>query len=100
MIGGVLHFAIWMRSHAALILCGDATAMQRVPLGFTVGFEVDSVQQSERHLAERGGKVVQGSHVEPWGQQTSRFITPSGALCEFAESPWARLLKAPVEASG
>ncbi len=97
-IGGVLHFAIWRRSHAAQIVFGDEKATERVPLGFTVGFEVDSVHVSERQLGKSGGAIVQASHAEPWGQQTSRFTTPSGAICEFAESPWARVLRTQVEA--
>lgn len=98
-VGGVLHFAIWRRSHAAQIIFGDEKAMERVPLGFTVGFEVDSVQASELQLGKSGGAVVQGSHLEPWGQHTSRFTTPSGAICEFSESPWARSLRTQVEAN-
>ena len=97
-VGGVLHFAIWRRSHAAQIIFGDEKAMERVPLGFTVGFEVDSVHASERQLEKSDAAMVQASHVEPWGQRTSRFTTPSGAICEFAESPWARVLRTQVEA--
>jgi catechol 2,3-dioxygenase-like lactoylglutathione lyase family enzyme len=97
-VGGVLHFAIWRRSHAAQIIFGDVKATDRVPLGFTVGFEVDSVPESERLLGRSGGTILQASHAEPWGQTTSRFPTPSGAICEFSDSPWARTLRTQVEA--
>ena len=44
-VGGVLHFAIWRRSHAAQIIFDDEKATERVPLGFTVGFELGGSRQ-------------------------------------------------------
>jgi catechol 2,3-dioxygenase-like lactoylglutathione lyase family enzyme len=98
LVDGLLHFGIWRRSHAAQITFGDVSAVDRIPLGFTVGFEVDAASAADARLAGAGAQRVQGAHTEPWGQETCRFLSPSGALCELAETPWARTLKARVEA--
>jgi catechol 2,3-dioxygenase-like lactoylglutathione lyase family enzyme len=98
-VDGVPHFGLWRRSHAALITYGDAAAAERVPLGFTVGFEVDSVGEGNQKLGGAGVRVVQGAHLEPWGQQTCRFLSSSGQLCEISETPWSRTLKASVRVS-
>ena len=39
---GILHFGLWSRTAAAVATFGDSSAVNRVPLGFSVGFEVDS----------------------------------------------------------
>lgn len=87
---GTLHFGIWLRKHAARIIYQDAAAADRIPLGFTIGFEVDSVGNGAERLARGGSTVVQPPHDEPWGQRTARFRSPSGALCEVSETPAAR----------
>jgi hypothetical protein len=89
-ISGVQHFGIWLRSKAAELIFGDSSRADRVPLGFSVGFEVDSVKDAEISLRSTETPIVQGLKVEPWGQQTARFISPSGALCEISETPGAR----------
>jgi catechol 2,3-dioxygenase-like lactoylglutathione lyase family enzyme len=89
-IPGVLHYGIWSRTGAAETALGDPEAAQRIPLGFTVGFEVDDVDETSTEMSERGGTVVQLPKTEPWGQKTSRFLSPSGALCEFSETPEVR----------
>lgn len=98
-LGGVLHFGLWDRRAAAEAAFGDPAAAERVPLGFSVGFEVDAVEPDRQALAERGAAIVQGTRREPWGQVTSRFLSPSGALCELAETPWARRIAAPLQAA-
>jgi hypothetical protein len=45
-VPGVLHFGLWGQRHAAIAIYGDSSAVDRVPLGFTVGFEVDTVDQA------------------------------------------------------
>ena len=45
-IPGVLHFSVWSRSAAAEATYGDKAAVDRIPLGFSVEFEVDSVRLS------------------------------------------------------
>ena len=89
-VPGTLHFGIWSRAEAAKATYGNPEAADRVPLGFTIGFEVDAVATAEKHLADAGIKVVQPTKTEPWEQVTSRFLTPGGSFCEIAETPWAR----------
>ena len=95
---GILHFAIWSRRSAAEATFGDADAVDRVPLGFTVGFEVDDVAASSEAMKNAGQKILQEPKVEPWNQTTSRFLSPSGALCEVAETPWARSVSQDLKA--
>ena len=100
LVDGVAHFGIWRRSHAALTLFGDEAAALRVPLGFTIGFEADAVAAGEARLRSGGAAVVQPTHAEPWGQTTCRYASPGGAVCELAETPWARTLKSSVLVRG
>ena len=97
-IPGVLHFGIWSRAEAAQATYGSSDAAEHVPLGFTIAFEVDNVTEAAQHLDNAAVKIVQPTKTEPWGQVTSRFITPSGALCEIAETPWARRITQPMSA--
>ena len=96
---GVLHFGIWARRAAAEATFGDGEATDRIPLGFTIGFEVDSVEGSSRAATAAGWDIAQGPRVEPWGQTTGRFFSPSGALCEFSETPGARRIAQELEAA-
>ena len=97
-VPGVLHFGIWSRAEAAQATYGSRDAAERVPLGFTIAFEVDEVAEAAQHLDSAAVEVVQPTKTEPWGQVTSRFTSPSGALCEIAETPWARRITQPMSA--
>ena len=97
---GVLHFAIWSRRAAAEATFGDPDAVDRVPLGFTVGFEVDDVSAASQAIATEGLQVVQPPKKEPWNQIASRFISRSGALAEVTETPWARRITQALQADG
>ncbi len=97
-VAGTLHFGIWARSTAAEATYGSADAAERVPLGFSIGFEVDDVGTSAEQMADAGANIVQPRKVEPWQQVTSRFVSPSEALCEIAETPWARRIDGDVTA--
>ena len=97
-VPGTLHFGIWSRVEAAKATYGSPEAAERVPLGFTVGFEVDDVAAAEKRLADSGIEVVQPAKTEPWEQVTSRFLTPGGSFCEVAETPWARSITRQMEA--
>jgi catechol 2,3-dioxygenase-like lactoylglutathione lyase family enzyme len=94
-VPGILHFGVWSRRDAAESTFGDPEATDRVPLGFTIGFEVDDVDEAG---ARFGGTVLRGAVDEPWGQRTLRFRSPSGAVCEFSAAPWARELETNVSA--
>ena len=97
-VPGTLHFGIWSRVEAAKATYGSPEAAERVPLGFTIGFEVDEVAAAEKRLADAGIEVVQPTKAEPWKQVTSRFLTPGGSFCEIAETPWARSITRQMEA--
>ena len=92
-IPGVLHFGIWSREDAAESTFGSKDAADRVQLGFTVGFEVDDVDEAGKKVT---GAVLREAADEPWGQRTLRFSSPSGALSEFSAAPWARELETNV----
>lgn len=96
-VAGVLHFGIWSRQGAAKAVLGDPGAAQRIPLGFTVGFEVDAVDAASQTIQDRGWRIVQAPRKESWGQTTSRLLSPSGALCEVSETPWARRIIQPMQ---
>lgn len=97
-VPGTLHFGIWSRVEAAKATYGSPEAAHRVPLGFTIGFEVDDVAAAEKRLVDAGIEVVQPTKTEPWEQVTSRFLTPGGSFCEIAETPWARSITQPMKA--
>jgi catechol 2,3-dioxygenase-like lactoylglutathione lyase family enzyme len=97
-VSGLLGFGIWLRSRAAEITLGDPGAAERIPLGFTVGFEVDAVDAASEAIKARVRTIVQAPQKEPWGQTTSRFFSPSGALCEVSETPWARAIIKGIQA--
>lgn len=97
-VPGTLHFGIWSRTEAAKATYGSPAAADRVPLGFTIGFEVDDVAAAEKRLADAGLEVVQPAKTEPWEQVTSRFLTPGGSFCEIAETPWARSITQQMKA--
>lgn len=96
-IPGMLHFGVWSRASAAQAAFGSPAAAQ-IPLGFTIGFEVDAVDAAAERIADGGGQMLHSSKTEPWGQTTARFLTPGGALFEIAETPWARQITQQIEA--
>lgn len=93
-IDGVMHFGLWPREAAAQAIFGSADKASQVPLGFTLGFEVDSVDEDGKRLSN----VVQDPKDEPWGQRVMRFTSPSGTICELSETSWARHLTSNVAA--
>lgn len=94
-VPGVMHFGLWGRADAAESTFGSRDAVEKVQLGFNIGFEVDSV---DADAAMVGDVQLRGAHDEPWGQRTLRYRSPSGALCEIAETSWARELETNVTA--
>jgi catechol 2,3-dioxygenase-like lactoylglutathione lyase family enzyme len=98
-VPGVPHFGIWLRSAAAKATFGDESHTDRIALGFTLGFEVDTLENSEKELRSRSVEVLQGVKTEPWGQKTARFLSSSGALCEISETPWARQISQDLQLS-
>jgi len=89
-VPGVLHFGVWDRAHAAESTLGSRDHADRIPLGFTLEFEVDNVQETAEQLQSHGWTISQAPRQEPWGQKTCRIFSPGGSLLGFAETPWAR----------
>ena len=89
-VEGTLHFGIWERGNAAVATFGDRSQKEKVPLGFSIGFEVDAVGESVDEIEARGWPILHPRKEEAWGQVTSRFLSPGGGLCEFSEMPKAR----------
>ncbi len=96
-VPGVLHFGVWSRAHAAQCVFGDRGQAERIPLGFTLEFEVDDVEQTAARLEQAGSPIAQAPRTEPWGQKTLRMLSPGGSLLGFAETPWARRITRPME---
>jgi len=96
-IPGVLHFGIWGREQAARTILGENANPDQIPLGFIIGFEVDLVEGDTKVAQDKGLTFIQPAKKETWGQVTSRFLSPSGALCEFSETPWARKIIQPMK---
>jgi len=98
-VPGVLHFGLWSRPAAAEAVFGDAGRATEIPLGLTLAFEVDSVNEASETLTALTASapvLIQTPKTEPWGQRTCRFRLPSGALGELSETPWARRLETDV----
>ncbi len=89
---GILHLGVWDRALAAERIFGDRDRVEDVPRGFILGFEVDDPEAAAAGVSG-AGTILQQPQTEPWGQETARFLTPGGALCEFTRTPWARTLR-------
>jgi catechol 2,3-dioxygenase-like lactoylglutathione lyase family enzyme len=98
-VPGVLHFGVWSRSAAAMATFGDPAAADSIPLGYTLEFEVDDLDQAAKQIDAGQCVLVQPPHDEPWGQKTCRAIAPGGSLLGFAITPWARRLAQQVQAA-
>ena len=92
-VPGIMHFGLWARADAAESTYGSRDEASRIPLGFSIGFEVDSVDESVSRI-----DALSEPKDEPWGQRVVRFLTPSGVLSEFSETSWARELATNVAA--
>lgn len=97
-IPGMLHFGVWSRASAAQAAFGNPDDAEQIPLGFTIGFEVDAVDAAAERISDGAAQMLHSSKTEPWGQTTARFLTPGGALFEIAETPWARQITQQLEA--
>ena len=91
-VTGINHYGLWGRRAAAESILGDANLADQVPLGFAMGFEVDSVEEDSVAATGRGLALIQQPKSEPWGQVVSRFLLPSGLVGELSETPWARTI--------
>ena len=91
-LGGVRAFALWPLAQAAESTFGTDTWPDDLPIPTTwVELDVDSVEAVGAAVAEleaAGHRVLRGAQQEPWGQTTSRILSPEGILIGITYTPW------------
>lgn len=89
---GVRAFALWPLAQAAESTFGTDTWPDDLPIPTTwVELDVDSVEGVGAAVAEleaAGHRVLRGAQQEPWGQTTSRILSPEGILIGITYTPW------------
>lgn len=93
---GVLNFALASRALYAEATHGSRDDVEKVAVGFVVGFEVDDAEAAQATLGDR---VIKG-RTEEYQQVIVRFASPSGTACEACETPGSRSLTQAPSASG
>ena len=91
-LGGVRAFALWPLSQAAESTFGAEAWPDDIPTPQAwIELDVDSataVGEAVAELAAGGHRVLRGAHDEPWGQTTSRLLSPEGLLVGVTYTPW------------
>ena len=91
-LDGVKAFALWPLSQAAESTFGSAPWPADVPVPQAwVEFDVPTVAAVADAVAEltaAGHRVLKGATEEPWGQTTSRLLSPEGLLVGVTFTPW------------
>jgi catechol 2,3-dioxygenase-like lactoylglutathione lyase family enzyme len=89
---GVKHFGMWPLAQAAEATFGADRwpADVPVPQGW-MELDVesaDAVAPAVAELQTAGYRVLRDAHEEPWGQTTSRLLSPEGLLVGITFTPW------------
>ena len=91
-LDGVKAFALWPLSQAAQSTFGSAQWPTDVPVPQAwVELDVASVAAVADAVAEltaAGHRVLKDATEEPWGQTTSRLLSPEGLLVGVTFTPW------------
>lgn len=91
-LDGAKSFALWRLSEAAQSTFGTDVWPADVPVpqaGIEVDVEsVEAVSAAVEELASAGHRVLRGATLEPWGQTTSRVLSPEGLLIGVTYTPW------------
>ncbi len=89
---GAKSFSLWRLSEAAESTFGTDTWPADVPVpqaGIELDVEsVEAVSAAVEELASAGHRVLRGATLEPWGQTTSRVLSPEGLLIGVTYTPW------------
>jgi catechol 2,3-dioxygenase-like lactoylglutathione lyase family enzyme len=89
---GVKAFALWPLEQAAEATFGTGAWPADLPVPTTwLEFDVESpaaVTQAIEELEAAGHRILSGPKLEPWGQTTSRLLSPEGILVGVAYTPW------------
>lgn len=95
---GIKYFGMWPLSQAAESTFGTATWPSDIPAPQAwMEIDVDSpeaVAAAVKELEAAGHRVLRAAHEEPWGQTTSRVLTPEGFLLGVTYTPWMHKEKA------
>ena len=89
---GVKAFALWPLSQAAESTFGTESWPAELPAPQAwLELDVESVEAvgaAVDELASSGHRVLRGATLEPWGQTTSRVLSPEGLLIGVTYTPW------------
>jgi catechol 2,3-dioxygenase-like lactoylglutathione lyase family enzyme len=101
---GVKAFALWPLDQAAESCFGAATWPEEIPAP-QAWLELDvaspqAVAEAVAELEASGHRVLRGAHEEPWGQTTSRLLSPEGLLVGVTYTPWMHAETGDGAASG
>lgn len=102
-VPGTKAFAVWPLDQAAESVFGSPEWPQEhaVPQAW---LEVDvadaeAVGDAVAELRAGGLTVLRGAAEEPWGQTTSRLLSPEGLLVGVCHTPWMHAAAAPDDAA-
>ena len=91
-LDGVKAFAMWPLSQAAESTFGTEAWPDDVPPPQAwIELDVESAEavgNAAEELASAGHRVLRGATLEPWGQTTSRLLSPEGLLIGVTFTPW------------
>ena len=91
-LDGVKAFAMWPLSQAAESTFGTEAWPDDVPAPQAwIELDVESAEavgKAAEELASAGHRVLRGATLEPWGQTTSRLLSPEGLLIGVTFTPW------------
>jgi hypothetical protein len=89
---GVNAFALWPLSQAAESTFGTDAWPEDIPAPQAwIEMDVESAEAVAPAVAEleaAGHRVLRAAHEEPWGQTTSRLLSPEGLLVGVTYTPW------------
>jgi hypothetical protein len=89
---GVRHFGLWPLAQAAEATFGADQWPADIPAPHAwIEMDVDSaaaVAPAVAEMARAGHRVLRDAHEEPWGQTTSRLLSPEGLLIGITFTPW------------
>ena len=89
---GVRYFGLWPLGQAAQATFGTDAWPDDIPAP-TSWMELDvasaeAVEAAVNELAAAGHRILRGTQLEPWGQTTSRLLSPEGLLVGITYTPW------------
>jgi catechol 2,3-dioxygenase-like lactoylglutathione lyase family enzyme len=91
-LDGVKAFALWPLSQAAESTFGTEAWPEDIPAPQAwIEMDVESADAVAPAVAEMetaGHRVLRGPHDEPWGQTTSRLLSPEGLPIGVTYTPW------------